>query len=52
MKHAGLIRWNVIDRHTNGRIVGGYTTERGAVNAAAKMNADWSCKGRFVAKAR
>lgn len=51
MKHAGLYRWSVLDKHT-GRIVGGYTTERGALNAAAKLCEDYKSPKRYVAKVR
>lgn len=51
MRGKALYRWNVVDRHT-GSIMGAYSTERGAVSAAAKMAERFQSPNRYEARKR
>ena len=51
MRGKALYRWNVVDRHT-GAIVGAYSTERGARNAAERIGQEYSSPNRYEARKR
>lgn len=46
MRGKGIYRHNVVDKHT-GRVVGAFSTERGAKNAAAKLEVEFKSPGRY-----
>ena len=51
MRGKAIYRWNLVDRHT-GRIIGSYSTERGARNAAIRMDAEFASPNRYEARKR
>jgi hypothetical protein len=51
MKGKALYHYSVIDKHT-GKIVGAYTTERGAINGALRLATEFNCPGRYTHKRR
>lgn len=51
MRGKAIYRWNVCDKHT-GQIVGAYSTERGARNAAERMGERFRSPNRYEARKR
>ena len=51
MRGKSLYRWNVVDKHT-GAIIGAYSTERGARNAAERIGHEYNSPSRYVARKR
>lgn len=51
MRGKALYRWNVIDRHT-GTIIGAYSTECGARNAAERLGHEYNSPKRYEARKR
>jgi hypothetical protein len=51
MRGKALYRWNVVDKHT-GAIVGAYSTERGAKNAAMRFAYELRSPNRYEAVKR